>query len=135
MYRFKFPLGDWSDDGHGKCDWYIVECAKSIEDVQKAWNRAIKLYPEVNPEKYCSEYKDSSIPRDIVEKLYNLGFKVVETDNIDEAIEQFYREFWVDTFADIVVWYLNLGDPELQAKIVEDDTPRLYIDVGYGLYY
>jgi len=136
MYKFKFPLGDWSNDGHGRCDWCVVECAKPIEDVQKAWNRAIKLYPEVNPEKYFNEYEDACVPKDVVEKLYDLGFRVIEADSKNEAINQFYQEFWIGTLAAIVVWYLNLGDPELHAKlIVEDNIPKLLINVGYGLYY
>lgn len=25
MYLIHFPIGDWSDDGHGICDWYVFQ--------------------------------------------------------------------------------------------------------------
>lgn len=36
-YLFKLPIGDWSDDGHGYCKDFIIECNMPIEKVFDAY--------------------------------------------------------------------------------------------------
>lgn len=32
--RIRFPIGDWSDDGHGQCDYYFANTDKNTQDVR-----------------------------------------------------------------------------------------------------
>ena len=35
-HSFALPIGDWSGDGHGHCEWFTVRSNKPLEDVRKA---------------------------------------------------------------------------------------------------
>jgi hypothetical protein len=36
MNKIRFPIGDWSDDGHGKCDYFFATTPLSVQDVREA---------------------------------------------------------------------------------------------------
>lgn len=36
MYRFSMTIGDWSHDGHERCEDFIVESKKPVEAVRDA---------------------------------------------------------------------------------------------------
>lgn len=44
-YLIEFPIGDWSDDGHGKCVYYIVISNKPVEEIREAH---FKIKPELD---------------------------------------------------------------------------------------
>lgn len=43
MFTYKLPIGDWSDDGHGKCEWYLVRSNKSARLIEAAFSLRAKL--------------------------------------------------------------------------------------------
>lgn len=116
-YHFDIPIGDWSNDGHGKCDYYQASAAKPFEDVCKAFVAARKLWKLEDGsyftiESICSEYGDSSINDEDVKFLKSKGFKIKSSD------------FWIEDMAALVVWFLNQGDPSLDAKLQPKDEVR-----------
>ncbi len=116
---FSIPIGDWSDDGHGKCEYFHASAAKPFKDVCKAFKAAKKKFKKdgdgFTPEELCSEYEDSHVPDDVVELLEERGFKIDPDD------------FGPREFAELVVWYLNQGDPDLNAELLpeEKEPPML----------
>lgn len=69
-----FPIGDWAKDGHGKCDWFLIESNMSLENVFKAYFAAKRKLPEeICPANFCNEYGDSCIPKEICQKLVDAG--------------------------------------------------------------
>lgn len=44
-YLIEFPIGDWSDDGHGNCRYYIVISNKPVEEIREAH---FKIKPELD---------------------------------------------------------------------------------------
>ena len=140
-YAFKIPIGDWSDDGHGKCDWFAATAAKPIEAVREAWFKAKELYPTVSPDSWCDAYEDNEIPDDVrlILEQMKAPIELSTLDGDDNYID-------VDLMAILVVWFLNLGDPKLDAKLdPESATPMLpfygcdskkrHIGyIGYGLF-
>jgi hypothetical protein len=134
-YTFKIPIGDWSGDGHGQCDWFIATAAKPIEEVREAFFTAKKLFPHLDPEQFCHDYEDSFVPSNIVAELATKGIHIDSEDFDPEGM------------ARVVVWFLNQGDPELSVELIpEADVPMLPFYgsdkkkrdigfIGYGLFY
>jgi hypothetical protein len=130
-YTFRIPIGDWSSDGHGQCDWYTVTSNKPVEAVREAFFAAQRLFPQADPTKFCDEYEDGAVPDETIATYANLGL------SIDE------ENFSTVEMADVVIHFLKLGDPELVLERVEDapslafygyDKDKRHIDcIGYGL--
>lgn len=124
-YRFTIPIGDWSDDGHGKCEYFEASAAKPFKDVCLAFRAARAAFKAegFSPETVCCDYQDSVVPDETVELLKKHGFEIDPDD------------FWAREFAELVVWFLNKGDPELDARLStkEEALPMLrnwdYCDV------
>lgn len=128
-YPFKIPIGDWSNDGHGRCEYFYATAAKSVKDVEKAWKHAVMTAPpDTCPHTFCDEYQDSCVSDEVLEALTKAGAPVREAWRGQEC--------GLDPadMAAIVVWFLNLGDSNLDARL-ELEVPRLHIDaIGYGLF-
>lgn len=139
MYKFKLPIGDWFNDGHGKCDFYIVECNKSVEEVRDI-HFQIESMLGINIHKICSEYEDNTIRDEAYEKLKSLGFK-----DWDDYPEESYGWVSSDIMAELWMFLLRTVDPNLNIYIVDDKIPMLpfygYKDgrhigfVGYGCFW
>ena len=126
--RFKLPIGDWSDDGHGKCDYFIVESNVHFDVI-------VSTYLEMD-EKYkiseiCSEYEEGSLTEEQSEMVKNAGLKV---DEYPEARQ----------LAQLVIHFIMMYDSSIELKIVSEDIPMLsnwaspdgkYLSLpGYGLF-
>lgn len=135
--KIKIVIGDWSGDGHGESCAFLYECNKSIEEVREAYFKAKKLHPDICPENYNKCYADSILPPKIEKKLRKLGCPLPEEDLEDD--------FEPEMMANIVCWFIKLGDPEitLSDDAGPDNTLHFYgmddkkrhIDfIGYGLF-
>lgn len=134
-YSFSIPIGDWSDDGHGKCEYFYATATKPFKDVCLAF-KAAKKKLDFSPEEVCSEYEENEVTEEAIELLKEHGFEI-DSDN-----------FYTREMAELVVWFLNQGDSELNAVLLpEDEEPPMlrnwdYRDItgenldgfGYGLF-
>lgn len=115
MHKFKIAIGDWSDDGHGKCEYFQAASEKPIGEVREAYFRALAALPEKSPESFCNTYEDS----EVTERVRGL----MESAGIDLRDEEMLCP---EDMAQYVVWFLNQGDPELRCTLVPDDVPTLH---------
>ncbi len=135
-HKFNIPIGDWSDDGHGKVEWFLATAAKPIGDVREAWFKASTEHPDLSPATFCCEYEDSVLSKEMWDKLQAAGCPVCEPE-----------DFGSQDMAEVVAWFLNLGDPSLDVRIAtsdeaipmlpfygHDDKGRHIEGVGYGLF-
>lgn len=135
IFKFKLPIGDWSDDGHGQCDYFIVESNKSVEDVREAHFQIVEK-TGINIEKICKQYEEDVIKSDDREDLEELGFKFASSSNVMSSIDM----------ANIWVFLLMKADEALQLKIIpeeimpmlsfygRDEKDRNISFVGYGVF-
>lgn len=134
-YKFRMSIGDWSDDGHGKHEDFIIQSNAPIEIVREAHWKA-PFVTGVNIEELCSEYEETHVEDDVVEKLRELGF---EFDSEWGAYPTPYE------MARLWVFLLEKADPYLELEIVTDDIPSFHFygvdeknrhigQVGYGLF-
>lgn len=123
-------IGDWSHDGHSKCDIFTFESNLPIEEVREAYFKARELYPEICPEEFCAEYEDPEVPKKVRDRAKQLGFKFhKQPDTLD--------------LARFTAWFCELGNPNLSLlpKPVErlafygSDKKGRNIDfIGYGMF-
>lgn len=137
-------LGDWSDDGHGKTDIFIINSNLDSEEILAAYKKASKKLGFKFMDDVCADYEDNSIPIDYLKKLIESGLqldqvftsdydlkrakKVLEDEDSEENVS-----LWTDSYTAIFLFIVKLGNPEFEYKIVEDDTDRINIG-GYGLF-
>ena len=60
MYKFVIPIGDWSEDGHGKHDDYVVTSNKPVEAVREAHYRILAATASTCPISATSTAKITS---------------------------------------------------------------------------
>jgi len=137
-------VGDWSEDGHNKCDRIRIECNKSVTEVQDAYLKACAItglsfhddYDKTTtPNPVFTEYEDSEMSEDNVKLLRRHGVP----DNV--LVENDYVDPWM--FADLWCEFIKVGDPDIRCHQIKDETPningfwdkKLNAQFGYGLFY
>lgn len=131
-HQFKLPIGDWSDDGHGKCDYYLIRSNKSVEEVREI-HFSIPDNLGVNIEKICRGYEESKMSSDIAEELVELGWECSK-DYMDS-----------ESMCRLWVFLLMKTDPTLELEVQEEniemlpfygfDEKKRHIGfVGYGVF-
>ena len=141
-HRFKLPIGDWSDDGHGKCDYFVVESNKSVAEVREVHHR-IKETTGIDIHEICSEYEESSIDSDMYVRLAALGYNTHNVDLDEVEDEEDSLTMSSEDMVKLWVWLLMKVDATLELT-VSTDIPMLpfygyrngqHIDfVGYGCF-
>jgi len=134
-YLIEFPVGDWSADGHGRCDRYTVISQKPVQDIREAHFKASAILGfEIGD--ICREYEDNGLDDEVVAKLDELGYAPKNTT--------FDPEFLMsDDVVDVWVFLLNAVDSTLELERVKpskvsfygyDDQGRHLQVPGYGTF-
>lgn len=140
-FSFRVPIGDWTGDGHGNCIWYRASATRPISDVREAFFRAREmLRVDLHPEVICSEYGKMTISQALVKEIKDLAGINLSYEETQEDL--LYVE--TDTLAEYVVWFINQGDPSIDAHLEPQeatlpfsgyDTKNRHIGfIGYGLF-
>ncbi|MBI2045281.1 hypothetical protein HYT23_04450 [Candidatus Pacearchaeota archaeon] len=139
-YLIEFPVGDWSDDGHGRCDYYHVLSNKPINKVREAHFKAEETLG-IDIGSICSNNEDSHLNPALAEKLKELGYCISKIG---------FPGVWDDSIildsGDIFnIWTFLLSkiDPSLKLKRLDapsisfygKDKKGRYINTpGYGCF-
>ena len=143
---FKIPIGDWSDDGHGKVEHYIASSAKSIQDVREAYFSGVaSLDRALSPERLVSDYGCRTVPLHVANEVLGLSGISLGAGPPEEYVPG--EGVWVDIdqFVDYVVWVINRGDPSVDVRLEPSvvttlpfygyDSKNRHIGfMGYGLF-
>ena len=140
MNKIKIPIGDWSDDGHGKCLWYLIETPSTVKEVREFYFNAVKISGIDFTETFCSNFEDNVIPQEKAE-LIPFSLKNYSDDPEPDGYYM-YQDDFVRLFLDWIKYY----NPEFKYSIVNDEYPMLPFfgfdeqgrhigHIGYGLFY
>lgn len=114
-HAFTFDVGDWSEDGHSGHTTYHATANKPIKEVREAYFKASEELPGIEPESFVCDYEDSEVPEEVISEAAAAGFEI-DPEN-----------FGPDEMAKYVVWFLNIGDPDLDVTLVpRNDQPTLH---------
>lgn len=130
---FRIPIGDWSNDGHGKCNWYNASSSKSLEEVREAYFTAKKkLSKEICPENLCKDFENYPVAENIIAKIKQLGYDINA------------NSFSSKEMADYVCWFINQGDPFCDVCLEHNDDMLAFYGfdsknrhigfIGYGFF-
>lgn len=139
MYQFRLTIGDWSRDGHGRSEDFLVISNAPVESVREAHYK-IKDATGIDIESICSEYEEDEIDGETVEVLKRMGFQFENSSGMGDGIVN------VPEMARLWVFLLQKADPTLELSMVEDEIPTLQFygfdslgrhirGVGYGLFH
>ncbi len=129
MMFYEFVVGDWSYDGHNQTDNVFMKSkASSSDQIKKAFKKGSKkIFGFDVTEKYCSEYEENYIPKEVLEKL-NIKIDEAEVSEKDGVpIVYIGAKEWVDIYASLA----NIGDPSLKIEMIACDSLNVG---GYGLF-
>lgn len=117
MAQFRIPVGDWSDDGHGKCEWFTVESSQPVQAWREGYFKAKKAHPDLAPDgPELEQAVPTDWPRDRIKEI--VGFEDLHDDCNDS-----------ETVARYVIAFCKLGDPSLDGSIVP--APEMLPFFGY----
>ena len=138
-YRFRIPIGDWSNDGHGKCDWFIVDSNKSLKTIREAYFASKKITGVITPEDICSDFEDSTILESDKERFaeqYPVTKKMIDDNEYisSRAMVEMIIEFVRKSDSSIVMKVDEKSD-DMLPFYGYDQSGRHINFIGYGLFY
>jgi hypothetical protein len=150
MFKFNIPIGDWSDDGHGICRYYLISSNKPVEEVREAHFKIVKE-TGIDVTKICKNYEeDWYYDEEIIQKIIDTGFDVekrcceIDRDGYENLIIGI--TFEPRELAELWVHLLMYVDKDLKLEFVAeeetlmlsfygfDEKKRHISFVGYGLF-
>jgi len=130
-YKFTLPIGDWSNDGHGKKEDYIISSNKPLEYVRELYFQACNKigfsldgsYKKTNltPQ---ADYEDYEFSNETLQALLDFGVKLEE-----DAIEYIKEEESTDgteLLCDIILAFIMTQDSELELKKEPSDKYPMF---------
>jgi hypothetical protein len=130
VYLIEFPIGDWSDDGHGKCRYYIASSKKPFQDIIETHARAHGVLG-FDIGDICGASDEGTLTQNVGNMLRNLGYNFTESYIDGTDIYPSYKEMF-----NIWLFLLNHVNPSLELKDL--NIPSMVPEVrnpGYGLFH
>ena len=136
-YNFYLPIGDWSNDGHGKCKKYLIESNINPIDL-------IDIYLELDSKckisEICAEYEEYEITNEQIKLLENIGLNVNKYFDEDNAPIDHTR-----SIAELIIDGMMLCNENLKLRIIDNipdfntwlarENKKPYFGLpGYGLF-
>lgn len=128
MNKFKLPIGDYSDDDHGKCIYYIIESNKSLEEVRELYFKSCELFGNNFSKYLCWDYGDNYLTEDHFEELSKFGIDFTKIFiDINDILDEFEAEeninLDIESYVEILLQFIKISDSDLELKIIEDKLP------------
>lgn len=150
----KIPIGDWSGDGHERCEIFEIESNYPVFDLQEAYKASCKLvgvqfhneenFIDIDIEKFwrddrliCTEYDDSCLTEFAHTALEMHGIIIKDILNDREYLNE-------NSFTRLLLTFIGLSMPsDWEWEIIEDrgsylnrfQNGNLNVQFGYGLFY
>lgn len=125
-------MGDWSGDGHCKTQTRTIRCNITKKALSKAYTAGAKKTGVAFSDDVARDYEDSTISKDIIEKLAVFGFKIEEYSEDEEADEYGRYGLCSDGYAEAWLFVAKVGNPKLEYEFMDSSSSNINIG-GYGL--
>lgn len=136
MNTISLVIGDWSHDGHGHTDFVNIESNLSKAEVEDAYKAGTKKLGFNFVERVCSEYCENKMSNEIWQNFLAAGYTVNPEIEyyFEEEEEDGDKELNVESFADLYLFIVKLGNPIFDARVLpQEEEPNIKIG-GYGLF-
>jgi hypothetical protein len=126
-------LGDWSGDGHEKTETIVLRSNLTNKQIEDAYKKGTNKVGFDFIRTIANEYEDNVISAEKLDALIELGLK--DFDRIGDDTDEDDYNLDTDSFADIYLFIVKLGNEDFEYKIlVGESNPEIRIG-GYGLFY
>ena len=137
---WNIPIGDWSGDGHGKCDWFTIKSNFTVEQAREAYFKSIEKSGIDICKEVAYEYEDSSVSERFLKvfpEFLEKGFVIYEPE---------YNGYYIENSFDLVKMvclFIQKYNPEFKCEIINipmlpfygyDEKKRHIEFIGYGLF-
>src|SRR5579884_2746470 len=117
-YEITIPIGDWSDDGHGKFREISFMSSHAVENLRAAYLRSVldtglSFDSEHGTIQIATEYQEPGLSASAQRKLEGLGFDL-GTISDREALQP-------DDLVNMILWFIKRSLPEFEYQ-VKDKT-------------
>lgn len=153
-HMITLQAGDWSCDGHGLTETWVIESNLSRKELEAAYKKGKKVMDVDLVEDVCEEYEDDKISIDLIKKLNETGFDINKLHpivkgklSIDEEGEIVGKpeldEFDInhagisigsENFKDIYLHFCKVGNANFKFKELSSREEVVQIG-GYGLFW
>lgn len=150
MFEITMPIGDWSNDGHGRCDEVDFMSNYDVHALRVAYIESVKRTDvsfdhetDRTATQLCTEYEDDGVPVDVIRKFVEFGYVMTDDDkaNTYNGVISFSSE----EFGKLILWFIGLSMPDDWEYAVKEQTKKVYLNgywneelnvgFGYGLFY
>lgn len=131
MNIISLVVGDMGGDGHEKIKKRYYRTNLPKQEVKDAYNKGVELLG-IDITKYCQEYEDNSVPKEIIDKLLEKGFESEDLDlaDIDIDSEEDRHHIYYTVYLDIWEFIAKAGASNLILEKIPDNDINIG---GYGL--
>lgn len=130
-YKFKIPIGDWSNDGHGKFEDFLVESSLPVEQVRELYFQACERFgftldgnDDLAP---CKDYEEYLFKEDTIDALNKVGLKISKSKRRQWCEDYVPRE----EFCDLVLKFIKTQDGNLKIKRVKSKDVPMFQFYGF----
>lgn len=141
-HKWLLSIGDWSKDGHRECDNFMIQSNFTNKEAREAYFTAKDKFLDICPEEIGNHWCESPTKEEC--QLWLDAGLLDKELNAEEWEDEL--QYNTEEFANVVLKYIKLGDPEFEFKISEenqdtfhfygyDEKERHISGFGYGLFY
>ncbi len=143
FYKYQVTTGDWSGDGHGRTESYMIECNLTSKEIGTCINAGLKAIGVPRGQSsgaelpFCKKYGDNALSYSVILKLKAQGFcedwlVAEDTSKTDE--EHLYGDDFFNIWCEILKLGARISLPYHQLVITIAE-PELCLHIGgYGLF-
>lgn len=144
MNIFRLPIGDWSDDGHGQTQDYLIKSNKTVQEIRELYFQACDKLgfsldgsykkSDLSP---MADYEDYIFKEETLNALLDFGVKIDEelVNNLREIYKTDPDE-WdnivnTEELCKIVLEFIKTQDSELILEIIPEPEAPMFQFYGY----
>ena len=129
--EIKLVVGDWSDDGHGKTEEFVIESNLTVKQVEKAYAKGAKKLGVDLKREVAVDFDTPVISKATLLKFYGQEKKIPDFYDLSEDS----KNLFIDPLAYTELYLLTIkaGEPKFKYKFVDDRDNVVNIG-GYGLF-
>lgn len=134
-YNVTLTIGDWSDDGHGKTERFVINTNLTVDQIQQAYKAGSKKLGFNFVDECCHDYEDNILNKNIVDKLMANGLDDhLKKEQYTLYLENEEAHSNTKLHSIIYCFIVSLGNPKFTYEFLEQKVSNINID-GYGLFY
>jgi hypothetical protein len=143
LYKYKVVTGDWSADGHGRTESYMISCNLDSKEISTCINAGLKAIDAPRGQSrgaelpFCQKYGDNVLSYSVILKLKAQGFceDWLVAEGADETDEEYlYGDDFFNIWCEILKLGARISFPDHQL-VIEEEEPELCLNIGgYGLF-